>query len=51
MALARLGVAASVNASVLQASLGRDSNGGLVRTRDENDNTTALIGLGRKAVT
>jgi hypothetical protein len=35
-----------MNASILQASLGRDSNGGLVRTRDENDLTTTLIGSG-----
>jgi hypothetical protein len=46
VALSRVGVADSVNASVLQASLGRDSNGGLIRTRDENDNTTTLIASG-----
>jgi hypothetical protein len=46
VALTRLGVASSVDASVHQASLGRDANGGLVRTRDENDATTALIGSG-----
>jgi hypothetical protein len=46
VALERVGVAASVNASVYQASLGRDSNGGLVRTRDEADRTSALLGSG-----
>lgn len=46
VALTRVGVAATINAPVLQASLGLDSNGGLVRTRDENDNTTTLIGAG-----
>jgi hypothetical protein len=44
VALYRVGVARIVDASVLQASLGLDSNGGLVRTRDESDNTTSLLG-------
>jgi hypothetical protein len=46
VALDRVGVAASVDASVYQASLGRNSNGGLVRTRDEADHTMALLGSG-----
>lgn len=46
VALTRVGVANSVDASVLQASLGKDDNGGLIRTRDEKDNTTALIASG-----
>ena len=46
VALTRVGVAATIGASVLQASLGRDSNGGLIRTRDESDSTTTLIGSG-----
>ncbi len=44
VALDRVGVARTIDASVLQASLGLDSNGGIVRTRDESDNTTSLLG-------
>jgi hypothetical protein len=46
VALTRVGVASAIGEPLLQSSLGRDDNGGLVRTRDENDTTTALIGSG-----
>ena len=44
VALSRVGVANSLDASVLKASLGITTSGGLVRTRDEADRVTTEIG-------